>query len=155
MRHSLISKSAVGLSLLLSARPLLAQDPTGAPPPPATPPADENGAAVAPVLKDHPEPVYPADAARDRISGTVGLEIVVDETGHVVDVKVVQPAGHGFDEAALAAVKTWSFAPARQNDVPIRATILLTLPFEPPAPAPVKIDAPPAAPPAAPPVAPP
>jgi len=130
MRNRSFSKSAVALSLLLSAQPLVAQEPTGG----ATPPeADATGTALAPTLTSHPDPAYPADALRDRISGTVGLEIVVDETGRVVDAKVVQPAGHGFDEAALAAVKSWSFTPARQNDAPIRATVLLSLPFEPPA----------------------
>jgi TonB family protein len=152
MRHPVISNAAVGLGLLLSARPLLAQDPSGGATPAAPSAADGMGAAVAPTLIDHPEPVYPAGALRDRISGTVGLEIVVDEAGHVVDAKVVQAAGHGFDEAALAAVKSWSFAPARQNDAPIRATVQLSLPFEPPALAPASVEAPqPVLPPAAPP----
>src|SRR5450432_2128729 len=142
MRHPLISKAAVGLALLLSTRPLLAQDPSGGAPLPVAS-TDANDAAVAPVLQAHPDPVYPADALRDRISGTVGLELIVDENGHVVDAKVVQPAGHGFDEAALAAVRIWSFVPARQNDAPIRATIALTLPFEPPPAPPVKVEAPP------------
>src|SRR5450432_4093869 len=157
MQNPLISNAAIGLVVLLLTHPLLAQDPTGgATPPaaPAAPAAETDGAAVAPVLKDHPDPVYPADALRDRISGTVGLEISVDEAGRVVDLKVVQPAGHGFDESALAAVKTWTFLPARQNDAPIRATIQLALPFEPPAPPSVKVDVPPpAAPLAAPPLA--
>ncbi len=131
MRNPLISTAAVGLTLLLS-RPLLAQDPTGGATPPAAPPAGASAAAVAPVLRVHPDPVYPPDALRERVSGTVGLEIVVDETGHVVDAKVVQAAGHGFDEAAVAAVKAWTFEPARQNDAPIRAAIQLALPFEPP-----------------------
>ncbi len=56
----------------------------------------------------------------------------MDETGHVLDAKVVQSAGHGFDEAAIAAVKNWTFEPARQNGNPIRATVQLALPFEPP-----------------------
>src|SRR5450432_1134486 len=150
MRHPLISKAAVGLALLLSTRPLLAQDPSGGAPLPVAS-TDANDAAVAPVLQAHPDPVYPEGALRDRISGTVGLELVVDEAGHVVDAKVVQPAGHGFDEAALTAVKSWSFAPARQNDAPIRATVQLSLPFEPPPPTPATVDAPPAVvPPAAP-----
>src|SRR5450432_3986601 len=148
MQNPLISNAAIGLVVLLLTHPLLAQDPTGgATPPaaPAAPAAETDGAAVAPVLKDHPDPVYPADALRDRISGTVGLEISVDEAGRVVDLKVVQPAGHGFDESALAAVRTWTFLPARQNDAPIRATIQLALPFEPPAPPSVQVNAPPPA----------
>ena len=100
-------------------------------------------------LERPPEPEYPADALRKRISGTVGLEIAVDESGRVVDAKVVEAAGHGFDESALTAVKSWTFVPARQNDAPIRATIRLALPFEPPPVSPAKVESPlPAAPPA-------
>jgi TonB family protein len=141
MQNPVISRTAIGLALWLSAGPVLAQDPTGGAAPAPTPPAAASSAAVAPTLKAHADPIYPADALRDRVAGTVGLEIVVDETGHVVDAKVVEPAGHGFDEAALDAVKTWTFEPARQNDAPVRATIQLTLPFEPPPlPAPAKVE---------------
>jgi len=134
MRDRLISRATLGVAMVLCARPLSAQEPTAGPAPSA-PSADANtAAAVAPVLEEHSEPSYPIDALRERIGGTVGLELIVDETGQVIDAKVVQPAGHGFDEAALAAVKGWKFSPARQNDVPIRATIQLALPFEPPAP---------------------
>jgi len=128
MRNPLISKAAVSLTLLLTARRVLAQDPTGGAASSPTPPAEAGSAAVAPTLKEHADPVYPADALRDRVAGTVGLEIVVDETVHVVDAKVVQPAGHGFDEAALAAVRTWAFEPARQNDAAVRAAIQLSCP---------------------------
>ncbi|MEI9948836.1 MAG: TonB family protein [Pseudomonadota bacterium] len=137
MRNPLLSRAAVGLALVLCARPLLAQDAAAAPPTAS----DANAPPIAPVLEEHADPIYPVEALRERIAGTVGLELIVDEAGHVVDAKVTQPAGHGFDEAALAAVKDWTFSPARQNDQPIRSTIQLTLPFEPPAPAPGKVEA--------------
>src|SRR6478609_4405062 len=132
MRTPLIFRVTAALALLFTALPVLAQDPTGGGAPPAAP-GDASAAAVAPVLQEHADPIYPADALRDRIAGTVGLEIVIDETGKVVDAKVVQPGGHGFDEAALAAAKGWTFLPARVNDQPSRATVQLSLPFEPPA----------------------
>jgi TonB family protein len=75
---------------------------------------------------------YPPEALRDRLEGTVGLEVVVDEGGHVVDARVVQPAGHGFDEAALAAVRQFVFEPARRDGVPIRSTVQLGYEFRPP-----------------------
>src|SRR6187431_3003305 len=131
MPNPLISRAALGLGLAFCARPLMAQDATAGSAPVL---ADTHATALAPVLEAHADPIYPAEALRERIAGTVGLEIVVDETGHVVDAKVVQPAGHGFDEAALAAVKSWRFSPARQNDRAIPATVQLLLPFEPPAP---------------------
>ena len=143
MRNPLISRVALGLAALLSTRPLLAQDPAGGTAASPSAAIDANVGVVAPVLEQHAEPVYPIDALRERIAGTVGLELVIDETGRVSDAKVVQPAGHGFDEAALEAVKSWTFQPARQDNRAIRATVQLALPFEPPAPTPPFIAAPP------------
>src|ERR1700733_15126374 len=75
-------------------------DPSGGdiPPPPAR--AD---AVTPPVLRTRAEATYPPDALRDRLEGTVGLELEVDERGGVIDARVIAPAGHGFDEAAAAA----------------------------------------------------
>ena len=91
-----------------------------------------DGGPVAPILKDHPEPIYPSEALQVGIAGNVELELTIDESGHVVDATVVNSAGHGFDEAALAVIRSWTFAPAEQNGQPIRAAIRLALPFVPP-----------------------
>ena len=127
--HGLTRLSAFGIAaaLVSAASPGRAQDPAGGSPPPA--PTDD-GAVIPPVLEAHPEAVYPADAARDRIEGSVGLEITVDEGGHVKDARVTTPAGHGFDEAALAAIQQWTFEPAKRNGQPIVATVQLAFPFE-------------------------
>ncbi|HEY4156511.1 MAG TPA: TonB-dependent receptor [Polyangiaceae bacterium] len=104
----------------------------------ALPPSDAPGPqpiVVPPKLKEHVDPSYPPEALRERLSGSVQLELTVDEDGHVSDARVLHPAGHGFDDAALIAVKNWTFEPALQNGKPIHSTVELTLPFEPPAPA--------------------
>src|SRR5437762_3359381 len=64
---------------------------------------------LAPVLKAHVEAPYPAEALRERLEGRVGLELVVDEAGTVVDAKITGPAGHGFDAAALEAARHFTF----------------------------------------------
>src|SRR5450432_3864720 len=129
-RTRLLAASA-SVVTVMGATPSHAQDPTGgAPPPPTTAPS----AVTAPSLKDHPDAAYPPDALRDRLEGSVGLELTVDENGAVVDARVTQPAGHGFDEAALAAVKQWTFEPAKNNGHPMRATVQLALPFQLPSP---------------------
>lgn len=119
------------------------QDPTG-----GSMPASEGNPEVVtpPSLKSHPDPAYPADALRDRLEGNVGLELSVDADGRVAEARVTQAAGHGFDEAALAAVKTWTFEPAKRAGRAIRATIQLALPFQPP---PVSVQATPPVPPPA------
>ena len=120
---------AIGASVaaLLAASSARAQDPTGGGPPIAE--TADRDAVSPPSLKAHPEAVYPPDALRDRIEGSVGLEVTIDESGAVVDARVTQPAGHGFDEAALAAVRQWTFEPAKSSGRPVRAIVELALPF--------------------------
>jgi TonB family protein len=59
----------------------------------------------------------PQDVAAGFI-GTVGLEIVVDQTGSVASAKVVRSVP-GQDAAALAMVKLWRFKPAMLNGRPV------------------------------------
>ena len=85
--------------------------------------------ATSPVLRSRAEAIYPPDALRDRLEATVGIEIVVDEAGAVGDARVTVPAGHGFDEAALAAVRKFTFEPARRSGTAIRSTVQLAYEF--------------------------
>ena len=107
-----------------------------------------------PSLRTRVEAIYPPEALRDRIEGTVGVEAVVDETGAVTDARVIAPAGHGFNEAALAAVRQFTFEPARKGSVAVRSTVQLAYEFHLPPPAP-SAAAPPASVQPAPPVPPP
>jgi TonB family protein len=95
-----------------------------------------------PALKDRAEAVYPPEALRERLEAVVEVEIVVDETGAVTDAHVVAPAGHGFDEAAVAALRRFTFVPAHRGDRAIRSTIRVQYafhlpPLPPPPPPPV------------------
>ena len=119
--------TAVGAAVILASTFAHAQDPTGA----SLPPASDGSAVVnPPSLKEHRSATYPADALRDRIEGSVGLEVTVDEAGRVTEARVTQTAGHGLDEAALTAVRQWTFEPAKRAGVPIVATVQLAYPFE-------------------------
>ena len=84
---------------------------------------------TAPVLLVHGAAPYPPDAAANRIEGTVGLELLVDESGKVVSARVVSPAGHGFDEAALAVASDFVFEPAKKDGIPVRSTIQFAYDF--------------------------
>ena len=85
--------------------------------------------ATPPSLKQHPDAVYPPEAQRAGLAGSVELEVTVDAAGHVSEARVVRPAGHGFDEAALVAVRSWTFEPALREGQPIASTVQLTYPF--------------------------
>ncbi len=138
----------LALALLIRSGPARAQPADAGP---GTPAANE---LTPPVLKTHPEASYPPEALQKRIEGNVGLELDVDEAGQVSDARITSPAGHGFDEAALAAARQFVFEPARRAGRPIRSTVEFTYEFHlppPPAPPPAA-PPPPTPPPASPPV---
>jgi TonB family protein len=99
-------------------------------PPPAPAPLDP------PTLKEHGTAVYPPEALAKRLEGAVGLEVDLDASGRVVDVRVVSPAGHGFDEAAVEVARHFAFEPARRRGVPVASTARFTYEFHLPAAAP-------------------
>jgi len=78
-----------------------------APVPEAQPQAPASPAAPAltraPTLERFVEASYPPEAEAQKVEGRVVLSIDISATGEVTRAEVVEPAGHGFDEAALAA----------------------------------------------------
>lgn len=86
-------------------------------------------AASKPKLLGIEPPQYTEEARAAAIEGKVRVEVVIDATGHVKSVKVLEPLGHGLDEAALAAARTASFEPAQQCGKPVSATIAFGIRF--------------------------
>jgi TonB family protein len=76
-----------------------------------------------PRLKHFIEAV-PPPALAERGHAEVVLTIDVDERGKIVKLEVAQPAGDGFDEAALEAAKKFEFEPGEYGGkpVPVRVT---------------------------------
>lgn len=74
----------------------------------STPAPDRDASPLARV-----EPEYPLQAYRDREEGTVLVGVHVDEAGKAAAVHVVKRSGsRELDEAAVAAVRQWTFEPA-------------------------------------------
>ncbi len=75
-----------------------------------------------PIRKD--APVYPPMARNLRQEGTVTLRLLVDETGGVERVEVVQSLdGRLLDSAALRAAKDWRYQPATEQGVAVKVWI--------------------------------
>ena len=72
---------------------------------------------------------YPVHARADEVEGDVGVEIVVDREGRVIDARVTRPAGHGFDEAALVAVRAYRFSPAQREGRAVRVRMPWSVQF--------------------------
>jgi TonB family protein len=75
---------------------------------------------------------YPPDALAAGLEADVTVEIELDATGAVLDARVVDPAGHGFDEAALTAARASRFTPALVDGAPAAITFAVVYGFHPP-----------------------
>ena len=98
-----------------------------------TPPAPEAapaGKPQAPRALNYTPPDYPAAAEAAGLEGAVTLQLDIDRTGRVTQAVVVESAGNGFDEAAVAAAKRLEFDPAKRADgTPAAARILYRYTF--------------------------
>ena len=70
-------------------------------------------------------PVYPAVAKQARAQGVVILEATIGTDGKIKDVKVERSAKL-FDDAAVAAVRTWEYKPTMVDGQPVQ--VILTIP---------------------------
>lgn len=82
-------------------------------------------------LLSGPKPVYPSGALADGIEldAPLAFEIVVDTAGAVVSTLPLDHAGHGFDEAALAALRAFRFTPAKRDGELVRVRMRWTVAF--------------------------
>jgi TonB family protein len=108
---------------------------------------DELPLVEGPSIAEYIEAPYPPEAEAAGLTGEVGLLVTLSPEGAVDAVEVSTPAGHGFDEAAVEAVKQMRFNPARTAEGPIGVVFefkyAFTLQPEVPAdevPAPVNLD---------------
>jgi len=75
-----------------------------------------------------PLPEYPEIARRAHASGSVTVEITIDETGNVISAHAV--SGHPLlQAAAVTAARQASFAPTRLNGEPVKVAGLLVYNF--------------------------
>ena len=73
-------------------------------------------------------PAYPAEAKKQRIQGTVIVELVVDENGIPVRAHVVK-GPQALRSTAVAYALGWRFEPVLSEGKPTSARFQLTMPF--------------------------
>jgi protein TonB len=74
------------------------------------------------------QPVYPAAARSMRATGTVKVEVMVDEAGDVSEVQ--KASGHSLLQgAARDAIRKWKFKPFVRDGQPVKATGFVTFNF--------------------------
>lgn len=90
------------------------------PPPSATPPE----------LIRFVQAEYPEQAYEEGLEAEVLLQIEIGADGTVTNVAVEEPAGQGFDDAAVAAVRQFEFVPAMVGEEPSPSRILYRYRFQ-------------------------
>jgi TonB family protein len=108
------------------------------------------GSVEAPVVLTHVDAVYPPAALAERKHADVVLAVTVDADGHVSKVDVVTSGGDDLDQAAIVAVRQWTFVPAKRDGVALASRIRVPFHFAPPAPPPDFVEPAPESEPAAP-----
>jgi protein TonB len=77
------------------------------------------------------QPTFPRLAERLRRTGSVRVRLLIDESGRVEDVEVLEVEGHAsFEEAVLDVARRWRFDPARDRGRPVRVKATKTVRFE-------------------------
>ena len=74
-------------------------------------------------------PVYPEQCKREKIEGTVVLEIKIDAEGNVIDAKVLKSVHPDLDKAAIKAIKKWKYEPVLKDGKPAPVVFAVTVNF--------------------------
>ena len=79
---------------------------------------------------DNRPPEYPAKERRLGREGKVLVRVLVDAVGHVERVDLVTPSKYaGFNQAALAAARQWTFMPATRDGVAVASETDIEIEF--------------------------
>ncbi|MCW5558786.1 MAG: energy transducer TonB [Verrucomicrobiae bacterium] len=79
------------------------------------------------------DPAYPNEMRKARVEGTVTLAFVVDEAGRVEEARIEKSSHPDFEKPALEAIRKWRFRPGMKDGQAVRAYLLQTFRFRPPA----------------------
>lgn len=84
-----------------------------------TPPAARTGGNLQPAkLVSSPPPVSPSLVGTEKMQGVVVIDALVDATGKVTDMRVISGSAR-LTQAAMDALRTWKYEPARLDGQPI------------------------------------
>lgn len=75
--------------------------------------------------------IYPFEAQKNNIQGTVIIKAFIDEYGEVLDAQVIQSLGYGCDDVARNAIYFAKFKPGIQKGKPVRVMMTIPINFSP------------------------
>ena len=77
-------------------------------------------------------PVYPQDLKERRVSGNVDLTAIIGRDGRVMSLTPLSSTNAEFTQAAIAAVKQWTYKPYLLNGSPVEVQTVITVVFQAP-----------------------
>jgi len=86
---------------------------------------------TAPRILREVKPVYTEAAKKERIQGTVAMDVVVKADGNVGDVTVTRSLDttYGLDAEAVKAVKQWVFDPGKKDGKAVPVLVQIEMSF--------------------------
>lgn len=97
----------------------------------AAPPQPPVGETANMKVNRRVDPVYPASSRRDGEQGTGLFRVLVDERGKPIEVQVMTSSGFPrLDQAALEAIRKWTFSPAMQSGTAVKSWTRVSVAFK-------------------------
>ncbi len=93
-----------------------------------TPPAEGVSVDTEPGLVKNAVPVYPEEAKKNGLEGTVYVKIWIDEDGKVKDALIQKSDAEIFNQPSVDAAKQFQFTPALKDGTPV--SVWVTVPFK-------------------------
>ncbi len=94
------------------------------------PRAGKDSGLTTPTALSKVAPRYPEEARKRRVQGIVVVDAVIGADGTIRSVRVLEEPDPVLGEAAAAAIRQWTFAPARRADgTPVEVRSTFTIDF--------------------------
>jgi len=87
------------------------------------------GAQAHKLIKSEIPPLYPDEASKKRIQGTVRLHIIIGMTGLVNEINVVSGKPQ-LEAAAVDAVRRWQYNPSSYQGHPVEVETVVDIVFK-------------------------
>ena len=93
---------------------------------------DKSDGIQMPKLEYEAKPQYTPEAMKAGIQGSIGLSVVVLETGAVGEVKITKSLDkeYGLDDEAVKTVKQWRFKPGMKDGKPVAVRVDIEMTFK-------------------------
>jgi TonB family protein len=88
------------------------------------------GPVKAPRTLQESEPKYPESARALNVSANIQVYLWLDADGTPSHFRILRPVGLGFEEAAIAALRDFKFAPATLNGKPVKVDLYIDVRFQ-------------------------